>query len=453
LSSGQQHSSIGEHESYQKAGSITGSFATITAPETFRGRFLYGGTVGTLLIAPDTYTSVAVTPNQREVAKALDRFIPATSGDRQLVSIALDLLTAEQYPAAFDQIMPGYYESLPNIVIEQAFAQTQMLNQRISSVRLGAAGFQALGGISQPLVHDKDGKSAAEAKDASPIVDSGTATNWNTWALGNGEFSRTMDISNLQNYNTDAGGFLVGADYRWNENVVTGLYAGYEYTYGKYSGGSTLQGNGVNFGGYASYTKKGFYADAVVGGGYTGFQTKRTISFSTIDRTTSADPNSPQFSAALNLGKDFEVGKFTFGPVGGVQYTYAGVGGFTETGADSLNLALGEQNANSLRTTLGGRVAYTWNLNKRITLIPEVRMSWQHEFLNNGQNVSASLDGGNGPSFNYDTTAAYRNSAFAGAGVTAQFGKNVSASLFYNVNFGSQTYQSNMVSVGLNFAF
>jgi outer membrane autotransporter protein len=338
-------------------------------------------------------------------------------------------------------------------VIEQAFAQTQMLNQRMSSVRLGASGFQALGGISQPLVHDKDGKSAAEAKDASPIVDSGTATNWNTWALGNGEFSRTTDLSSVQNYNTDAGGFLVGADYRWNENVVTGLYAGYEYTYGKYSGGSTLQGNGVNFGGYASYAKKGFYADAVVGGGYTGFQTKRTINFSTIDRTASADANSPQFSAALNLGKDFEVGQFTLGPVGGVQYTYAGVAGFTETGADSLNLALGQQNANSLRTTLGGRVAYTWNLNKRITLIPEVRMSWQHEFLNNGQNVSASLDGGKGASFNYETTAAYRNSAFAGVGVTAQFSKNVGASVFYNVNFGSQNYQSNMVSVGLNFGF
>jgi outer membrane autotransporter protein len=80
-------------------------------------------------------------------------------------------------------------------------------------------------------------------------------------------------------------------------------------------------------------------------------------------------------------------------------------------------------------------------------------MSWQHEFLNNGQNVSASLDGGNGASFNYETTAAYRNSAFAGAGITAQFSHNVSASVFYNVNFGSQTYQSNILSVGLNFAF
>ena len=434
-------------------GGIAGEFDTITAPETFRGRFLNLGTTGVLLIAPDTYTRVAVTPNQRDMAKALDSFIPATSGDRETVSIALDLQTTEQFPYAFDQIMPGFYESLANIAIEQAFAQTQMLNQRISSVRLGAAGFQAIGGISQPLVHDKNGKSAADAKDASPIVESATATNWNSWALGTGMFSRSTNLPNLQNYNNDAGGFLVGADYRWSENFVTGLYAGYDYSYAEYNDGGSTKGNSVNFGTYASYAKDGYYADAVIGGGYTAFQTKRSIQFSTIDRTASADPNSGQFTAGINLGKDFEVGKFTLGPIVGAQYTYAAIGSFTESGAESLDLSLGQQNANSLRSTLGGRIAYTWNLNQKITLIPEVRMFWQHEFLNNARNINASLDGGNGAAFDFETGDPYRNSVFAGAGVTAQFGERWNASVFYNVNFGSQTYQSNMVSAGLNFSF
>ncbi|MEI8292492.1 MAG: autotransporter domain-containing protein, partial [bacterium] len=356
------------------AGGIAGEFSTINAPEAFRGRFLNLGTIGSILIAPDTYTRVAITQNQKNVAKALDTFIPASNGDRETVSIALDSLTASQYPYAFEQIMPGFYESLANIAIEQAFNQTQMLNQRISSVRLGAAGFQAIGGITQPLMHDKNGKSAAEAKDASPIVESATATNWNAWALGTGMFSRTTDLGRLQNYNNDAGGFLVGSDYRWSENFVTGLYAGYDYSYAEYNGGSSTKGNSFSFGTYASYAKDGYYADAVIGGGYTGFQTKRSMAFSTIDRTASADPNSGQFTAGLNLGKDFEVGKFTLGPIVGAQYTYAGIGAFTESGADSLDLAFGQQNANSLRSTLGGRVAYTWNLNQKIALIPEVRM-------------------------------------------------------------------------------
>jgi autotransporter-associated beta strand protein/T5SS/PEP-CTERM-associated repeat protein len=443
----------GDRYDILQAGSIVGAFDSLIAPDGLRMRFLNSGTVGTLLFGPSSYVPMAINPNQVSVAKALDTFIVATDGDRLAVSIALDSLTTEQFPAAFDQIMPGFYESLANIAIEQAFAQTQMLNQRISSVRLGAAGFQAIGGISQPLLHDKNGKSAAEAKDASPIVESATATNWNAWALGTGMFSRSTNLGSLQNYNNDAGGFLVGADYRWSENFVTGLYGGYDYSYAEYNGGGSTKGNSFSFGTYASYAKDGYYADAVIGGGYTGFQTQRSIGFSTIDRTASADPNSGQFTAGLNLGKDFEVGKFTLGPIVGAQYTYACIGSFTESGAESLDLSLGQQNANSLRSTLGGRIAYTWNVNQKIALIPEVRMFWQHEFLNNARNINASLDGGSGAAFDFETTDPYRNSVFAGAGVTAQFGKNLSGSVFYNINFGSQTYQSNMVSAGLNFSF
>jgi hypothetical protein len=100
--------------------------------------------------------------------------------------------------------------------------------------------------------------------------------------------------------------------------------------------------------------------------------------------------------------------------------------GFTKSGAESLDLSLGQQNANSLRSTLGGRIAYTWNLNQKIALIPEVRMFWQHEFLKTARNISASLDDGSGAAFGYETTDPYRDSVFAGAGVTAQFGKNLS---------------------------
>ncbi|MCX6965031.1 MAG: autotransporter domain-containing protein [Verrucomicrobia bacterium] len=447
LAYGQQYSFL------VASGGISGEFDTITAPATFRGRFLNLGTTGILLIAPDSYTQVAVTPNQQNVAKALDSFIAATSGDRETVSIALDLQTAEQYPYAFEQIMPGFYESLANIAIEQTYNQTQLLTQRMGSVRLGATGFQAIG-MSQPIKYDKDGKSAADAKTASPIVESAIDTNWNSWVIANGEFSLSRGLAGVPNYNNNAGGFLVGADYRLSENFAAGLFAGYEYSYAKYDGGSSTRGNSALFGLYGSYTHEdGYYADAIVSGGYTGFQTRRSIEFSTIDRTPSADPNSGQFSAALNLGKDFEIGNFTLGPIVGAQYTYAGIGGFTESGADSLDLALGHQNANSLRTNLGARIAYNWEVGSNITLIPEVRGFWMHEFLNNPRNISSALEGGSGPSFDYETSAPYRNSVFGGAGISAKFGDRWNGSVFYNVNFGAEGYTNNIISTSLGFSF
>jgi outer membrane autotransporter protein len=338
-------------------------------------------------------------------------------------------------------------------VIEQAYTQTQLLNQRLGSVRLGAQGFQYIGIKEQPLKNDRDGKSTASPKSVSPIVEAPTLTNWNSWVMGVGEFSNTRG-SGVPNYKNSTGGFLAGADYRFSENFSSGLFAGYQYNYAKYSGRGSTRGNSALFGLYATYkNEEGYYADSVIGGGYTGFQTRRPIKFSTIDRTASADPGTGQFNAAINLGKDWTIDKFVVGPLLGLQYTYAGTSSFTEQGADSLDLAVGSQNTSSLRSSLGGRVAYLWDVAKGVTLIPEVRAQWMHEFLNNSQTLTSSLDGGSGPSFGYATSAPYRDSLFGGVGVTAKFGEQWSGSIFYNVNFGNNEFTNNIISADLNISF
>ena len=140
-------------------------------------------------------------------------------------------------------------------------------------------------------------------------------------------------------------------------------------------------------------------------------------------------------------------------PIGQEDVRVVGIGGFTESGAESLDLALGQQNANSFRTNLGARLAYNWEVGSNITLIPEVRGFWMHEFLNNPRNISSSLDGGSGPSFDYETSAPYRNSVFGGAGISAKFGDRWNGSVFYNVNFGGKGYTNNIISTSLGFSF
>jgi outer membrane autotransporter protein len=396
---------------------------------------------------------VATTSNQRRVAQALDSFILAKSGDRQTVSIALDLQTASQYPAAFDQIAPGFYESLPELVIEQAYNQTQLLNQRMSSVRFGAQGFQYVGIPEQPIKNDRDGKSTAAPKSLSPIIEAPGLTNWNSWVMATGEFSNARGTS-APNYRNSAGGFLVGADYRLSENFSSGLFAGYQFNYAKYNGGGSNRGNSALFGLYGTYKNEdGYYADTVIGGGYTGFQTRRPIKFSTINRTARANPGTGQFNAGINLGKDWTIDKFIVGPLLGLQYTYAGTSAFTEQGAGSLDLAVGSQNTSSLRSSFGGRVAYLWDVSKGVTLIPEVRAQWMHEFLNNAATISSGLDGGSGPSFGYGTSGPYRDSIFGGVGMSTKFGERWTASLFYNINFGDIDFTNNIISADLNLSF
>jgi outer membrane autotransporter protein len=292
-----------------------------------------------------------------------------------------------------------------------------------------------------------------EAKDAKSVVQSATSTNWNIWAMGNGMFGKITNVSQVPNYDFNSGGFLVGADYRWSENFTTGVYTGYQYTWADYGSAGNTQINSALFGGYATYDNEGFYADAVVGGGYNGYRVRRSIKFSNIDRTARSTPNGGQLNAAVNLGYDWEIGKFTLGPIAGVQYTYAGVAPFTEDGAESLDLRVNQQNVNSIRSTLGARIAYTWNVTEKIAIIPEIRMLWTHEFLNNPRNISSALDGGAGPTFGFETSAPARDSCFAGAGLSVQLGRNWNAFAYYNIDFGRQDYLGNYVSGGLTWKF
>lgn len=448
----------GQQFQFLNAGSVTGAFDSIELPPNFRGRILVDGGTVTLLVAPSSYTLVAQNTNQANVAAALDSFIPATSGDRLEVSTALDMLSAAEYPSAFDQIAPAFHSTVANITLEQAFTRTQLLNQRLSSARLGIRGFQSFGIEPEPLVYDKGGR---RISDPSKEVFKSRAPdlNWSTWAQGNGTFARVTHVSQVPNLRFNSGGFLAGADYDWFGNnarrssLITGLYAGYQGTDAEYEQGGSTRIHSTLFGGYASFAHGGFYADGVLAGGYHNYSVRRPINFSTIGRTAKSTQDGGELSAALNLGYDWQIGPFTFGPILGAQYTYLGIAPFNESGAQSLNLRVDSQSINSLRSTLGGRIAFTWKLTDSIRIIPEARLLWQHEFLNNPRSLGASLNGGAGPGFDYTTSAPGRDSVFAGTGVTAQIGERWNTYFYYNADFGRQDYIGHTISAGLGLSF
>ena len=221
----------------------------------------------------------------------------------------------------------------------------------------------------------------------------------------------------------------------------------------KYANGGLNKINTGLFGGYATYQNGGFYSDAILTGGYSNYNTRRSIQFSAIDRTARGDLDGMQFSTYLDTGYDWKIGHFSLGPILAGQYTYVGISPFTEQGAGSLNLQVDQENISSLRGSVGGHIAYTWNLTKKVSLTPELRMLWQHEFLENSRNIEASLDSGNVAGFGFNTSAPERNSVFAGAGVIAQLGPNWNASCYYNVDFGRQNYLAQMVSLGCEWKF
>lgn len=442
----------GQKITFLTAGKITGGFDEIDVPTGFRPRLLSKKTSLTLLLAPSSYTALAHTPNHTSIAKALDRYISAQGGDRETVSMALDHLSADEYANAFQQIAPTFYETLANITIEQSNAQGQMLTQRFGALRigLGMRGF-CQSGLEMPIVAEAIGKDLKAARD---IMEVNPENPWGVWIQGNGIFANSGGLGTIPNYHFDSGGFLIGADYRWSNALVSGLYAGYQNTQARYDGGGKTSIDAARFGVYAAFDGgDGFYANGLLGGGSSSYEVRRPINFGSIARVARSHPDGAELSAMLGGGYDWKAGDFIFGPVASAQYTYVNIGALEERGAESLNLRLEEQQAHSLRSTLGARIAYPWRLSPEVAITPEARISWQHEFLQESRNLVGTLDGGSGPGFAFGTFTPGSDATYAGAGINLQVGERWSANLYYNADLGSGNFKSQMASGGVNLRF
>jgi len=452
------------------ASTITGAFSSIEAPAGYRGRLeIVGDPTALLIIAPASYTQLAVNRNQSNLATALNSFIPATSGDKLVVSTALDSLAASQYQAAFNAIAPTLYQSMSTIAFNLANAQNSELLQRLWGVRVAGTGFSMSGFADNTAVIEGQGdgpegkKGVLDSK--RDILRPGLDNHWGMFVDGNGIFAVATSANMLPSYTSQSGGITTGLTYKWNESFGTGIYAGYEGSYAKYKNngvgsGSTLIDNSVRFGVFGTYGRpdgKGFYADALAGGGYNNYAISRTIAFGTtgssssINRTANSSPGAAELDTMLAGGYDLKQGNFTYGPTTSLQYTYFGANAINETGAQSLDFHSSGWNTSSLLYSLGAHAAYTWQASKNIVVVPQVSLSWQHEFLQNPYAISGNLGGS--PSFSNWSSTPLRDTLYTGVGFTVELAKRWNTSLFYNASAGNNNLVSQNIfwSAGVKF--
>jgi outer membrane autotransporter protein len=407
----------------------------------------------------------AVTPNQEEVGGGLNEFIDALEGDRPVVLTVLVNMDPAELPYAFEQMMPAIYATLPTLAFNQSNALNMNMFQRMWLQRVNGSGFSTMGLEPLPYADGKqfvagDGKSAVGRGTlaADIISDPFADPRWGVFADGNGIFSTLDNISNLGSYNSQGGGVTAGLSYRWNRNLSTGVYAGYQGLQAEYDDGSRLVDNAVRFGTFASWGENlgpgEVYVNALVGGAYHGYDIDRKIQFSTIDRIAQSRPGAWEFDAALATGYNFEAAGFVFGPVTSLQYTYLAVGGTTETGAGSLNLEVDPYDSSSLLYSLGGQVAYPIQATRNLTLTPMLFASWQHEFLQNAYNINSAFVGGGNPApFSYETSAPQRDFLYAGAGIGWAMGDRWEGYVSYSASAGNPQLISHNIFLGVGVKF
>ena len=392
------------------------------------------------------FMAYAVTYNQQQVAGALNTWVANNpTGDETNVLSALTALTnsPSEMQSAYNQISPTMYQSLSTIAFNLANAQNRDLMQRLWNQRVAeSGGFSMSGFADNTPIWEGQGDGAGIMDPNKDILRPGPDNRWGLFLDGNGIFAQANSGNMLPTYNAQSGGMTVGVTYRVNPVISVGAYTGYEGTYAKYNAGSTLIDNSVRFGLFATYGKvdnRGFYVSALLGGGYNQYQVTRNIQFSGINRTANSQPGAGELDTMLAGGYNIRKGNWTFGPTTSLQYTYLGVNGFNETGAQSLNLTSGGWNTASMLGSLGALAAYTWQATKNLVVVPQISASWQHEFMQNPYAINSSMGGVN---FSNLSSAPLRDFLYTGIGVTLEFKQRWFTSIFYNAAAGNNDLQS-----------
>ena len=270
---------------------------------------------------------------------------------------------------------------------------------------------------------------------------------WSFFIEGSGQFSSVGSSSNASGYDFNTAGITLGADYRVNDHFAIGLMGGYANSHADLVNQGGININSGKTGVYATVFGNGFYADALVGAGYNSYDTTRA----SLLGNAYGSPDGWELDTLVNGGYDFHQGNLTFGPTASAAYTRVTLNRFSETGS-LTPLDYPTQNQDSLRTNLGAKIAYAATLNG-IKVTPQLRVSWQHEYLDSTQSISSQFASGAGSMFAVSGPLIGRDSALVSVGVNVQITPTISVYAYYDGQLGRANYSSNNVSGGMKIDF
>jgi uncharacterized protein YhjY with autotransporter beta-barrel domain len=278
---------------------------------------------------------------------------------------------------------------------------------------------------------------------------------WEIYTAGDYGYFDLDASGNQAGFQSDTWVATIGAEYRINRVFTVGLAGSYVNSGADLSGKiGSVDTEGFAFSAYGSAVVGHFYADLLYSLG-TYDQDIRRNTFT--GRTARGDTDALTNGIEFNTGYNFNCGNFRTGPIAGLSWLHGDIDGYQETGGGNAGLNIGGQDFDSLVSQLGWQASYVAQTGFG-TLVPQLRASWDHEYLNGAQNVSASLQQSpfsNGNSFTAtsQTSAPGRDWLNLGAGVSAQFGERLTVTADFTTHLFQErtTAYTGSVKVGVSF--
>ncbi|WP_298304507.1 autotransporter-associated beta strand repeat-containing protein [Reyranella sp.] len=420
---------------------VTGTFASVTSNLAFLTPSLSydaNNVYLTLLQSSNAFSKGARTANHGAVAAALDKANTNVSGDFAAVLDAIVQLDTQQGPAALNVISGQSYANLGTFNTQTASAFMSAVSSQLSSLHGG----QGRGGTYVALAA-LSGEACTFACEVPP-----EPSRFGAWLSGVGGLGSVLGDANAATMTYNFGGTAVGIDYRVRPDLLVGVAAGYV--------GGTQWVNGFSgqastdaFSGslYASYTPGNLYVDGLAGYAYASNRMTRMIAIPGLTaRTAQGTTGANQVMGLLESGWRFDLPlalAASVTPFARLQGSTTTQSGFTESGANSLNLVVQQQTVNSLRSTFGVDLSATL---PKATI--GVRLGWQHEYADTSRPMTASFSGSPGTPFTVFGATPQRDSAVVGLGATFQVADATEVSLRYDGELGGGT-NNNALTLGL----
>lgn len=438
--------------------SVTASM--VEGPQVTQAFTVVASNLATLMRAGTPEAAMADT--LEKMCVALQSMDSLTNQQQELLARCNEILGAEPNEAATALRALAPDEAAAPARIGNSFGQQQLSNigTRLSALRSGASGIGLSGlsfNIKGRIVPGFVFAQALEpdAKNATAVDLPQSAPKWGGFisgTVGGGDKSRT---SSEEGFNFHSRGLTAGADYRYSSDIVYGGALGYARSdVNLDANGGGLDANAISLSFYGTYYRtQSFYLDAVLNYAANDYDQTRNIDYfvgsTHVQKTARSSTGGKLLALSLGGGYEFTARSGASSEVSlRLHHIASTIDGYTESGADALDLALRDQTIRVLSSSLGTRG--TWPLSlKWGVLIPQLDASWEHEISGGAHRIKGSFV--NDPfttPFAFKSDDPDRDYFQLGVGVSAVIPGGKTAFLQYQTNLGRDNYRDYNVALG-----
>jgi len=294
----------------------------------------------------------------------------------------------------------GHIGSLPGIVVETAGPWKSMVNDRSNGIGSGSCGLAGSSGGWCFNQFAQSGPGAGQVMtDASPGEDpfawlrTGVRRVGETavWGRAVGVWGETDGDAGSSGTDFDVVGGIVGIDHVFSPLLLAGVAGQWTTSDIEFNGlPDNAEVDSLELGAYMSYGDTRLYLNANASFIWHDIEVNRfgigTQAFGDYDGTT--------VSGYVEAGKIFETQSgFRIQPLVALSYAHLETDGYSETGTGTL-LNVFDSDFDTLKGMIGARFAYPFAMQSGRKIVPEARVVWAHEFLDDQSSFLATIQGG-----------------------------------------------------------